>query len=339
MTLGTLLAFLAYRGSFTDSAAKVVQQIQQWRMVGLHLDRLSDIIAEKPEEIGIAPARSQESHPAEIRLEGLSYSYSPTERPILDQINLTIPAGSFIAIVGPSGAGKTTLVRLLLGLLPPTSGRIVIDGIPLGSATLATWRSRVGAVLQDDLLLTGTLADNIAFFDTKPDQERIEVCAMLARVHEEIMTMPMGYSSLIGDMGSALSSGQRQRILLARALYRCPDALFLDEGTANLDEANEIAIADTIAHMGITRIVIAHRPALIERADVVLQVSQGGISLVRGGLSAQEVPAPVVMPRVPDLDFGLSGDSGRPHVSRRFRDLLEDYDTGMQRSAGGSAPF
>ena len=296
MSLGVLLAFLAYRGSFTDSAAKVVQQVQQWRMVGLHLDRLSDIVAEKPEQIGVAPARAGANQPAEIRIEGLTYAYSASEKPVLDRIDLTIPAGGFVAIVGPSGAGKTTLVRLMLGLLPPSAGQIAIDGVPLGAATLAAWRARVGAVLQDDLLLTGTLADNIAFFDTSPDQPRVEACARAARVHDEIMAMPMGYSSLIGDMGSALSSGQRQRILLARALYRQPDALFLDEGTANLDEANENAIADTIAAMGITRIVIAHRPALIERADAVVEVSRAGMRLISGTLAGMAAPMPEAEP-------------------------------------------
>ena len=295
MSLGVLLAFLAYRGSFTESAAKVVQQVQQWRMVGLHLDRLSDIIGEQPEALEVATTRGGTGQAAEIRLENLSYAYSPAERPILDGLSLTIPAGSFIAVVGPSGAGKTTLVRLLLGLLPPTSGRILVDGVPLGPATLATWRARSGVVLQDDVLLTGTLADNIAFFDATPDMGRVESCARIARVHDEVMAMPMGYSSLIGDMGSALSSGQRQRILLARALYRMPDALFLDEGTANLDEANEAAIADTVAMMGCTRIVIAHRPALIERAHVVLEVRDGGVHVLRApdGTAPRETAPPV----------------------------------------------
>jgi ATP-binding cassette subfamily B protein RaxB len=280
MSVGVLLAFLAYRGSFTDSAAKVIQQVQQWRMVGLHLERLSDIVGEKAEDIGIAPPRSVDTRPAEIRVENLSFSYSASERPVLDNISLTIPAGGFIAIVGPSGSGKTTLMRLLLGLLTPTSGRILIDGVPLGPATIAAWRSRVGAVLQDDALLAGTLADNISFFDPRPDPERTEKCARFARVHDEIAAMPMGYSSLIGDMGSALSSGQRQRLLLARAIYRRPDALFLDEGTANLDELNEAAISDAIALLPASRIVIAHRPALIDRADTVIAIQGGTAQLV-----------------------------------------------------------
>ena len=185
-------------------------------MVGLHLDRLSDIIGEQPEALEVATTRGGTGQAAEIRLENLSYAYSPAERPILDGLSLTIPAGSFIAVVGPSGAGKTTLVRLLLGLLPPTSGRILVDGVPLGPATLATWRARSGVVLQDDVLLTGTLADNIAFFDATPDMGRVESCARIARVHDEVMAMPMGYSSLIGDMGSSLVVGHWLTTLDAR---------------------------------------------------------------------------------------------------------------------------
>ena len=174
--------------------------------------------------------------PPWIRAEAIGFSYGTGDRPVFADLSLDIPRGSFVAIVGPSGSGKTTLLRILLGLLPPQIGRILVDGVPLSPARLGIWRSRIGAVLQDDQLLTGTLADNIGFFEERIDQQRVEAAARGASIHDEIMAMPMGYQSLIGDMGAALSSGQRQRIMLARALYREPDILFLDEGTANLDE-------------------------------------------------------------------------------------------------------
>jgi ATP-binding cassette subfamily B protein RaxB len=138
----------------------------------------------------------------------------------------------------------------------------------------------VGVVAQDDRLLSGTIADNIAFFDPDLDMGRVRTAAAAARVHEDIMRMPMQYLSLVGDMGSTLSGGQRQRVLLARALYRQPKVLILDEGTANLDEATEEAIADLIAELPITRIVVAHRPALIRRATCVFHV-EGGKATVR----------------------------------------------------------
>ena len=279
LTIGLLLAFTAYRSSFMTSAVALVDQLQNWRLIGVHLERLSDIVGQQREEVRAMP-RTALLPPPSIRVEALSFAYGPTETPIFENLDFEVPKRGFVAIVGPSGAGKTTLVRLLLGLLPPTSGQIWVDGVPLGPATHGSWRGRVSAVLQDDTLLTGTLADNIAFFDEKPDQKRIEGAARLARVHDEIVRMPMAYQSLIGDMGGALSGGQRQRIMLARALYRDPDALFLDEGTANLDEENEAAIADMVAQLPITRVVIAHRPALVARADIVLRLDGGRLERV-----------------------------------------------------------
>ena len=285
MTIGLLFAFLAYRGSFTGSAIALVDQLQQWRLLGLHLERLSDIVGEKREELRASPRAGLLPAPS-IRAEGLGFAYGPTETPVFAKLDFEIPSGSFVAIVGPSGSGKTTLFRILLGLLAPGEGRIVVDGVPLGPATTSAWRGRIGAVMQDDHLLTGTLADNISFFDPAIDLWRVEQAGRLARVHDDIVKMPMAYQSLIGDMGAALSAGQRQRIMLARALYRDPDALFLDEGTANLDEENEKAIANMIASLPITRVVIAHRPALVERADIVLRLDGGSLVRVNSAAAA-----------------------------------------------------
>lgn len=279
LSVGLLLAFLSYRGSFTGSAVALVGQLQSWRLIGVHLERLSDIVAEKREDVPSSP-RTGPLPPPEIRAEGLSFAYGPAEAPIFDNLDFTIPAGKMVAIVGPSGAGKTTLVRIMLGLLNASRGRLLVDGVPVGPATLSSWRGRIGAVMQDDHLLTGTLADNIAFFDNGADLKLVEQAGRLARIHEDIVRMPMAYQSLIGDMGAALSAGQRQRILLARALYRDPDVLFLDEGTANLDPETERAIADMIARLPVTRIVIAHRPALVERADLVFRLDEGRLQIV-----------------------------------------------------------
>jgi ATP-binding cassette subfamily B protein RaxB len=269
-----------------------MRQFQKWRLLGLHLERLSDIVAEQKEALKPGPRREAALVGPRIQVEDLSFAYGPAEAPILDKISFDIPSGSFVAITGPSGVGKTTLLRLLLGLLQPSSGKIIVDGVPLGFATLGQWRARIGAVMQDDYLLSGTLADNIAFFDPRPDQQAIEHVARLARIHEDIVRMPMGYHSLISDMGSALSSGQRQRILLARALYRDPDALFLDEGTANLDPETEGQIARMIAALDTTRVVIAHRPALIQSADIVLDLRDGRISETRRRAAAPAVTSP-----------------------------------------------
>lgn len=277
LTIGLLLAFLSYRSSFASSASSLVSQWQKWRLIGLHLERLSDIVGEKREVLAANPDSAARGTAPAIRAVDLTFAYDAGETPVLDRANFEIPAGTMVAIVGPSGAGKTTLMRLLLGLLSPRSGTIEVDGIPLGPATLAGWRSRVGAVMQDDYLLSGTLADNISFFAPQPDQQKIEAAARFARIHDDIVKMPMAYHSLISDMGAALSSGQRQRILLARALYRQPDVLVLDEGTANLDERTEGMIARGIASLPMTRIAISHRPALVACADIVLHVEGGKI--------------------------------------------------------------
>jgi ATP-binding cassette, subfamily B, bacterial CvaB/MchF/RaxB len=176
--------------------------------------------------------------------------------------------------MGPSGGGKTTLVKLMLGLFEPTSGEILIDGTPLSVIGPRTYREQIGAVMQQDQLLSGSIADNICFFDPVFDEERMMGAAMIARIHDEIMAMPMAYNTLIGDMGSSLSGGQKQRVLLARALYKRPKILFLDEGTAHLDVENEQHISDSLRQLAITRISVAHRPAMMTGADLVLHVAR-----------------------------------------------------------------
>lgn len=278
LTVGVLLAFMSYRSTFTSSATALVDQWQKWRLLSVHLERLADIVGEKREVIAHTPHRGPTGNAAEIRARDLTFAYDSADGPVLDRVNFTIPAGAMVAIVGPSGAGKTTLLRLLLGLLTPQGGQIEIDGTPLGSATLGGWRGRIGAVMQDDYLLSGTLADNISFFAPQPNMVAIEGAARFALIHDDIAKMPMAYHSLVSDMGVALSSGQRQRILLARALYRDPDVLFLDEGTANLDAATEAEITRRLAAMPFTRIAISHRPALVEAAQIVLHVEGGKVT-------------------------------------------------------------
>ena len=273
---GMLFAFLSFRQTFNDRATGFINQLVQFRLLGLHLDRLADIVTATP-EADTAQTRAVDVKGA-LRIEDVSFRYGAADQLVLQGISFHVAPGDFVAITGPSGGGKTTLLKLLVGLHRPTAGSIEVDGHPADAELWRAWRAHVGVVAQDDRLLSGTIADNIAFFDPDLDMAKVQAAARLAQVHDDIMRMPMQYLGLVGDMGSTLSGGQRQRVLLARALYRNPRVLFLDEGTANLDEATEQAIADLVQKMPITRIVVAHRPALLRRADRVLIVKDRQIS-------------------------------------------------------------
>jgi ATP-binding cassette subfamily B protein RaxB len=200
------------------------------------------------------------------------FRYAEAEPFVLEDINLTIAPGEFVTIMGPSGGGKTTLVKVMVGLLEPTSGEVLVDGVPLSTVGARAFREQVAAVMQDAQLLSGSIADNICFFDADYNQDKLFQCARLAGIHDEIMAMPMTYNSLVGDMGSSLSAGQKQRVLLARALYREPRILFLDEGTAHLDVENERLINVSLRRLRMTRISVAHRPDMASGADRIVRV-------------------------------------------------------------------
>lgn len=288
-SVGMLFSFLAYRQTFTDRANALVNQMMQFRFLRLHLDRLADIVT-TPSEAGDAPASLAEIK-GHVRLKDVSFRYGATDPLVLEDVDLEIEPGDYIAIHGASGGGKSTLLKLLLGLNQPTEGMIELDGQRSTPERWRAWRSEVGVVAQDDRLLSGTLADNIAGFDPDLDMKLVVASAMAAQVHADIMRTPMQYLTLVGDMGSTLSGGQRQRVLLARALYRQPKILVLDEGTANLDEQNEELIADLIDQMSITRIVVAHRPALLRRAKRVFVVGGRKLTPVSGPASEPLTPA------------------------------------------------
>lgn len=179
-------------------------------------------------------------------------------------------AGESVAIVGPSGMGKTTLMKVMSGLLSPTSGNIYINDINVDTIGLNNYRDRIACVLQDDKLFSGTIAENISSFESVKDDKRIVECAILSNIHEEIMKMPMGYETMLSELGGSLSGGQKQRLMIARALYKQPSILFLDEATSHLDLKNEAYINQSISSLKITRIIIAHRESTIASVDRVL---------------------------------------------------------------------
>ena len=276
-SIGMLFAFMSFRQTLTDRCLALITQIMQFRLLDLHLERLGDIVHAEREVDGEVLSASQKAK-GEVSAKGVSFRYGSADASTLEDVSFSVSQGEFVAISGPSGGGKSTLLKLLTGLYAPNEGQLYLDGNPATPNRWRVWRDSLGIVAQDDQLLSGTLADNIAFFDPDLDMQRVHAAAQAACIHEDIMRMPMQYLSLVGDMGSALSGGQRQRILLARALYREPTILILDEGTANLDPETEAAITAVIADLSITRIVVAHRPALIEAADRRLYIANGRLT-------------------------------------------------------------
>lgn len=274
LTIGMIFAIIAYKQSFMSKAVSLVETALDFRVLELHVERLSDIALSAPEAGHDRPLGYARPVLGRIELRNVSFRYAETEPFVLEDVSLCIEPGELATIMGPSGGGKTTLVKIMLGLLEPTSGEVLIDGMPLSTIGAQAYREQVGAIMQEDQLLSGSIADNICFFDSGSDQERMIDCARLAGVHDEIMAMPMTYNSLIGDMGSSLSGGQKQRVLLARALYRQPKLLFLDEGTAHLDTDKEAEVNGNLRGLRMTRINVAHRPGISATADRVFWVGR-----------------------------------------------------------------
>lgn len=286
---GMLIAFVTYAGQFSAKIGGLIDKIVDFRMLKLHAERIADIALTEPEKHthGVRGVARLEPEPR-IEIKNLSFRYAEGEPWILRNLNLTIHAGEAVAIVGPSGCGKSTLAKLLLGLLEPSEGSIEIGGNDIKRYGLDNYRKLIGAVMQNDTLFGGTIADNISFFDGDATMERIILAASVAKIHDEIMAMPMAYESLVGDMGSALSGGQQQRIVLARALYRKPRILVLDEATSHLDLRCENAINTAIRQLAVTRLILAHRPETIASADRIARLENGNIHVTPIHLAKQD---------------------------------------------------
>ncbi|WP_158931375.1 peptidase domain-containing ABC transporter [Acidisphaera sp. S103] len=277
ISVGMLFAFVAYKTQFAEKAGRLLDKAIELRMLRLHLERLADIALTEPEAGLDQPAGYARPLLGAIEVRGLSFRYSVDEPFVLQDVSFSIAPGEHVAIAGASGCGKTTLLKILVGLVQPTAGAVLMDGLPLPVLGPRAFREQIGVVMQDDQLLSGSIADNICCFDQASDLPHMRDCAELAGIHDEIMRMPMAYNTLIGDMGSALSGGQKQRILLARALYRRPKLLFIDEGTSHLDVRMEEQVNAAVRGLGLTRVSIAHRPQTLASADRVLHFAEDGL--------------------------------------------------------------
>ena len=306
LTIGMLYAFLSYKGEFTGRLGELVHQALALRMLRVHLERLADPYCADA-ELSTDPV-SGDPVQGPLELTGAGFRYGEREPWVLRDIDLNIEPGEFIALVGPSGGGKTTLAKLLIGQSQPTTGTVRAAGRPLEGNWLRRYRGSVGCVLQDDALFAGSLAANISLFDAHLDERRFTEACRLARIDELIATLPMGMETPVGDMGAALSGGQVQRLLLARALYRTPNFLFLDEGTAHLDPETRTQIQEMIAALKCTRVVATHDLSFAARADRVYEVCGGKVVELKNAdsrtlpheTSPQSQPPWAAIPTLPD---------------------------------------
>jgi ATP-binding cassette subfamily B protein RaxB len=289
-TVGMLVAYLSYQMRFSSSISSLTDKFFAWRMLDVYNERLADIVltptegnqqqtAQENNSTSTTPSifqdRVTEDTDLPLTLTHIAFSHKGSNKPILRGVSLTLHTGEVVAITGKSGCGKSTLVKLILGIHLPNEGTIRAFGIPHTHPDYYQMRRRIGTVLQEDHLFRGSIADNIIFFSEDRNHERMIQCARLALIDSDIMTMPMGYQTLIGETGGGLSGGQKQRILLARALYKKPGFLLLDEATSHLDVESEILISQTLRQLKVPVLLIAHRPETIASADRVLYLTDG----------------------------------------------------------------
>lgn len=273
ITAGMLVAYVTYAYQFSLRSTRLLDLVSEWRMLLLHGTRLSDIVSATPQPNGGESQVNTERSDFSVRR--LCFRYHSDGPAILDGLDVDVQSGECIAIKGPSGTGKSTLAKLMVGLLEPDSGEIRIGGSLISELRREALREQIACVLQDDQLFSGTVAENIAFFEPGFSRDEVVGAAKLAQIHDEIMAMPLRYDSRIIDLGASLSGGQRQRLILARALYRKPRILVLDEASSHLDLENERRVNQAIRGLDITRIIIAHRPQTLASADRVLELRDG----------------------------------------------------------------
>lgn len=275
MTVGMIYAFMSYKSQFTSRIQDLFNTYVNWKMMDLHSERIADIALTQTEKGLDGTGAGLNEMIGHIELRNVAFRYAPHEPIVFQGVSANIAPGEFVAVVGPSGSGKSTLLKVVCGLYPATSGDIHIDGVPLSAWGPQALRKNLGVVMQDDELLSGSIAENVAFFSSQIDMEWVWECLRMAAIDDDVRAMVMRAETHIGDMGSALSGGQKQRILLARAFYRRPKILILDEATSHLDVHRETAINEALKNQKITRLIVAHRQETIKAADRILHLNGG----------------------------------------------------------------
>lgn len=280
MSLGMMMAVQTIVGQLNAPISQMIVFLQGAQDAKISLERLGEI-HNKPDEIDDSNNRTSIfNNDGNIEIEDLSFRYDSLSDVVLDEVNLVIPKGKVTAIVGMSGSGKTTLVKLLLGFYPPTSGNIRIGGVNLKNIDPQVWRSHCGTVMQEGFIFSDSIARNIAIGEDYIDEQRLFHAAKVANIQDMIESLPLGYNTKIGQEGNGISQGQKQRILIARAVYKNPDFLFLDEATNSLDANNERVIMDNMQAFfeGKTVVVVAHRLSTVRNADQIVVINHGKIT-------------------------------------------------------------
>jgi len=282
ISIGMISAYVAYLAMFTTRACGIVDRLFEYKLLDVPLNRLADIVFSAEE---MSECQGHYRPIGDIELRDVVFGYAKDERPILDGCSFTAPQGSFVAIAGPSGVGKSTLLQLISGNEKVRAGELVIGGLSVSQWRARDLRSQLSAVLQGDVLLKGSVAENIALFDTRIDRSRVIEAATAACLADEIEALPMAYETRIGDLGSLLSRGQVQRLILARAFYRRSELLLLDEATSGLDLELEKRVTKSIQQMPATRIVVTHSDLMLQAADSVLWLHEGRLLSSRPDLN------------------------------------------------------
>ncbi|EFO7287356.1 peptidase domain-containing ABC transporter [Salmonella enterica] len=272
MTIGMFVAFGAFRGQFSDRVASLTNFLLQLRMVSLHNERIADIALHEKEEKKPELDIVADMSPVSLETTDLSYRYDSQSAPVFSGLYLSVTPGESVAITGTSGTGKTTLMKVLCGLFEPDTGKVLVNGTDIRQLGINNYHRMIACVMQDDRLFSGSIRENICGFSEEMDETWMIECARASYIHDVIIKMPMGYETLIGELGEGLSGGQKQRIFIARALYRRPCILFMDEATSSLDTDSERFVNVAIKNMNITRIIIAHRETTLRTVDRVILI-------------------------------------------------------------------
>lgn len=296
-TVGMLIAYLSFQTRFSSSISSLIDTFFSWQLLDVYNERLADIVMTPREDVNlnrITPlvseghdtgtditAMQNRINPPPLFIDNISYIYRGENTPVINKASLTMSEKEILAITGKSGCGKSTLLNIILGVIQPHEGVIKTLGLCHNHPDYNKVRQCIGTVLQNDILFRGSIADNIIFFHEERNHDRMIQCSHLALINDDIMAMPMGYQTLIGENGNGLSGGQKQRILLARALYKKPHLLLLDEATSHLDVESEVTISQTLRQIGLPILLIAHRPETLSSADRVLLMENGKLKQIR----------------------------------------------------------